>query len=69
MATKINREIIHKEIILIKIKVLSKIRDKVIKIMIIIIKNPMIIIDIQGKIAMFKEIRDLINTDIYKFQF
>jgi Iap family predicted aminopeptidase len=69
MARKINQEIIHKEIIYIKIKGLSKIRAKVIKMIISIIKNPLIIIDIQGMIAMIKEIRDSISTDIYKFQF
>ena len=68
MIMTIKLEISHKEIILTKIKGLFKIRNKIIIIMNHNLKNPMIIIDNTGKIAIHKEIRDLKNTDIYKFQ-
>jgi hypothetical protein len=64
MAMKIRLEIKHKEIIIVMIKGLSKIKIKVFIIMSHILENPMITIDNIGKIIMNKKVKDSKNIDI-----
>jgi hypothetical protein len=64
MAMKIRLEIKHKEIIIVMIKGLSKIKIKVFIIMSYILENPMITIDNIGKIIMNKKVKDSKNIDI-----
>ncbi len=61
---KIRLEIKHKEIIIVMIKGLSKIKIKVFIIMSYILENPMITIDNIGKIIMNKKVKDSKNIDI-----
>ena len=64
MAMKIRLDIKHKEIILIMVKGISKIKIQVLIIMNHILENLMITIDNIRKIIMNKKIKDLKNIDI-----